>query len=252
MTNQALNDFLDNVVLSGDGGGQGYVCQAKWDAGFTAYVTGLPFFSVKNNEDKETAKAAAQKAAVDSGNSDRKPTYEIVLEIVKSSVLNKDMSEKWPKGNRVMRYSTFTDAVKEVVIPSIKECEVLQDTLVWCQVNFKPDPFAVKNNRTDEKDENDRAKFPPIPYFAQVFKSRDEAVQFVGSDEVYNSQSQPDSNVQLSKTAQDNNYTLATLQDPTTVKDIQADLARKPQAKVLSDWRIEASDLELAGIVAPF
>lgn len=252
MTNQALNDFLDNVVLSGDGGGQGYVCQAKWDAGFTAYVTGLPFFSVTNNEQKETSKALAQKAAVDSGNADRKPTYEVVLEIIKSSVLNKDMSDKWPKGNRVMRYSTFTDAVKEVVIPSIKECEVLQNTLVWCQVNFKSDPFAVKNNRTDEKDENDRTKFPPIPYFAQVFKSRDEAVQFVGSDEVFTSQSQPGSAVQLSAMAQRNNYTLATLQDPKTVKAIQADLNSKPQAKVLSDWGIEASDLVLTDIITPF
>ncbi len=251
MTNQALNDFLD-VLLSGDDGGQGYVCQAKWDACYTAYITGLPSFPFANNDDMATAKVNAQKVISDNG-LDRQPTLEIVLEIVKESVLNKDMSDKWPKGNRIMRFSTFTDAVKEVIVPSIRECDVLQGTSVWCQVNFKPDPYAVKNDRADEKDENDRAKFPPIPYFAQVFASRDEAMKFVGEGEVYTSQSQPDSAVQLSATAQANKYTLATLQEGKTVKAIQDALSTQPQAKVLSDWGIEASDLEIVGIVeVPF
>lgn len=121
----------------------GFVCQARFEAGYKVFVAGLgnreSFFSYTPGNDKEQAVALAKaKAKLTEFNiTDKHPSMSAQLTCFKSTVKGKIVT--W-KDDRCFTYPTWTDAYKKAFRPSLSATNITAVGDYWMRVAFVPDP----------------------------------------------------------------------------------------------------------------
>jgi len=181
-------DSYDEAVEEESGGG-GIVCQAVIETGYKVYVGGLDqvetFFPARANDkkDRRAAKVKADKLAADYNA--RASRWSVQIRAKRDTAVVRGQPATW-QGDRFFVTNSWTEACKEVVVPSLKAAGIAQLPWEgWCRIGFKPDPYKVslgKAGMTDT-DQDGNPRFPQVAYIVEVFADETAARVAVGAVE---------------------------------------------------------------------
>jgi len=178
-------------TIAEESGGGGIVARVRVEPGYKIYVAGLPqeetFFPVSNVGDKaERARARAKANKVSAEYGARPSAYSIQIRAFADNAYVRGGPANWPKGDRFWVVNTWTDAAKQVLLPSLKEngCAPLPWE-GWVRIGFKPDPYKVSlgDAGMTDVDQDGNPRFPLVPYIVEVFPSEEAALSAVGGAE---------------------------------------------------------------------
>lgn len=181
-----------------ESGGGGVICQARITTGYKCYAEGLSqeetFFEA-NASDKTArakAKAAAVAQAADYGAG--RARWSVCIKALKTGewkgepwnairVIDGEWKSVTWQDDRWFIVNTWTQACKEVVIPSLKEAGIAAlPATIWARIGFQNDPYKEakgKAGMTDE-DQDGNPRFPQIAYIVEAFESLEAAQEAIG------------------------------------------------------------------------
>lgn len=169
--------------VESEGGGQGWISNAKIVFGYKCFVTGASnedtffAFDVASPNSKDVARKSAGEFAKAHGA--KSPTAAIAVVLPKDETYLYDTS-RW-QGDRWWVIPTYTKAYEEILKPSLKTAGVALGSQ-WVRVGLKPDPFKPVrksiNPLTGEETENANL----VPYIMEKFASKEEAMLAASSN----------------------------------------------------------------------
>jgi hypothetical protein len=167
-----------------ESGGGGIVGQVQVDVGYKVYAAGYPqedtFFAVENQGQRDQAKAAAQAFATEAG-APNAPKWGLQLRVYADGAHSRGQPVTWAKGDRFFNSDSWTDACKEVVVPSLKENNIAPPWVGWARLGFAPDPWEVKAGTMKDVDQQGNPRYSQRAYVVEVFANKAEAMAAVGS-----------------------------------------------------------------------
>jgi len=191
-----MNDFWNQYEEADrqESGGGGIVGLVNVRTGYKVYATGTEqeasFFDAPAGDKaaRSKAKALAQKFATAQGANQAR--WSILLHMPADSAIRVQDGEWKGVTWQAARYfvtNTWTEACKQVVVPSLKAAGVTDiPCTIWCRVGFQPDPYKVglgEVGKTDT-DQNGNARFPQVAYITERFESFEAAKAAVGMEEL--------------------------------------------------------------------
>lgn len=178
------NGFWDSYeeMTREESGGGGIVGLTTIQVGFKVYVAGVTqgesFFPV-DGKSKDEVKTAAQKFANDHGAA-RNPQWGIQIRVAKDKAFSAGKPATW-KDDRFFNTDAWTDAAKEVVVPSLKKFEISLPWIGWARIGFAPDPNEVKAGVMKDVAQDGTPRYHQRAYITEVFTDEAAAKAAVGS-----------------------------------------------------------------------
>lgn len=189
-----MSDFWSDYEQADreESGGGGVVGQATIMTGYKVYASGLTqeeTFHEAPAGDKAAraeAKAAAVAQAADYGAGQAR--WSVCIMVPRESAV-RVIDGEWKgvtwQDDRWFVTNTWTQACKEVVVPSLKEAGIATlPATVWARIGFKNDPYKEaqgKAGMTDE-DQDGNARFPQVAYVVEAFESKEAAQKAISAD----------------------------------------------------------------------
>lgn len=201
-----MNDFWLEYEKADkeESGGGGIVGLVNVRTGYKVYASGADqeesFFDApaSNKAARAKARAAATKYASDHGANQAR--WSVLLHVPVDSAIRVIDGEWQPVTWMADRYfvvNTWTDAAKEVVVPSLKAAGVTEiPCTIYARIGFKPDPYkeSLGEAGMTDKDQDGNPRFPQVAYIVEVFDSLDAARAACGLETGGNTGAQPASN----------------------------------------------------------
>jgi hypothetical protein len=162
----------DETVEEERGGG-GIVARVLIETGYKVYASGHSqeetFFAAPSydKEAKKKAKAAATKFANENGA--RRPQFGIQIRAYREGALSRGEPVSWSK-DRFFVTDSWTDAAKQVVVPSLRENRIMPPFEGWARIGFKPDPFG-----REEEGPDGELRPVRVAYIVETYASEQEA-----------------------------------------------------------------------------
>lgn len=156
-------------VSQKESGGGGIVARARIETGYKVYVKGHDqvdtFFaaSAASESEMKTAKASASALG--------QPKWGIQIRVYRDSAVVRGAPATW-QSDRFFNTDAWTDASKEVVVPSLKGSGVEKLPWEgWCRIGFQPDPFKLEQGEAGmtDSDQDGNPRYPQVAYVVEVF-----------------------------------------------------------------------------------
>lgn len=188
-------DEYENADREESGGGRGgLICLATVDTGFKVYTGAVPqaetFFSAdaRDKASKEAAKAAAKALAETYGAPEARWSIQIAIpkETAYRVIDGVWQNVTWTTECRYFPSNTWTQAAKEVVVPSVQSAGVTElPATIWCRIGFKPDPYKLAQGEAGKTDvgQDGVARYPRVAYITEAFENEVAAKAAMSGDE---------------------------------------------------------------------
>ncbi len=179
------NGFWDSYEQSTreESGGGGIVGKATIQVGFKVYVAGVTqaesFFPVDDPAQRETVKKTAQAFGQQHGAA-RGPQWGIQIRISRDGAFSAGKPVTTWQDDRFFNVDAWTDAAKEVVVPSLKKFEMSLPWSGWVRVGFAPDPNEVKAGTMKDTAQDGTPRYHQRAYITEVFANQEAAQAAVG------------------------------------------------------------------------
>ena len=191
-----MSDFWSEFeqVDREESGGGGIVGLVNVRTGYKVYASGADqeesFFDAPAGDKAARAKAKAAATLYANEHGANQARWSILLHMPADSAIRMIDGEwqgvTWEK-DRYFVTNTWTDACKQVVVPSLKTAGVTEiPCSIWCRVGFQPDPYKLslgEAGKTDT-DQDGNARYPQVAYITERFDSFEAAKAAVGMEEL--------------------------------------------------------------------
>lgn len=173
-------------TVQAESGGGGIVAECVIETGYKAYVSGPQedsFFPCGMDDESKAAAKAAADAAARAGGRERS-RLGIQIRCKRDGAYSGGNPATW-QGDRFFNADSWTEAAKDVVVPSLKEHDIRLPYTGWCRVGFQPDPYKKAQGEAGmtDTDQNGNPRFPQVAYITETFDDQDAAYAAIGVTE---------------------------------------------------------------------
>ena len=167
-------------MTSAEGGGGGTIALCEISYGYKSYAAGQAqgdtFFSFVPSVNDTNGQAAVAKASAEAYNTLHqcpKPVrLGVQIKAMRNGALTRGQPVNWSVDARYFNTDGWTEACKEVVIPSLKANGILVFPWKgWARLGFKPDPYKTAQGDAGKTDHDlqGNPRFPLVAYVVEVF-----------------------------------------------------------------------------------
>jgi len=169
-----------NEEVAREGGGGGIICNATIETGFRVFVTGMEQgqtwfpYSILDRQSRDAAFAKAKALGDPFG---LKPSAGVQIHVPVETAVVRGQPATW-KGDRYFFTASWTDAAKQVVVPSLQKLGIQAlPWSGWCAIGFADDPYKASLGAAGmtDSDQEGNPRFPQVAYVTTIYKNQQEA-----------------------------------------------------------------------------
>lgn len=144
---QYWDDFNDSFQKESGSGG-GIIGKGRVDVGFKVYAKGFDqsdtFFASEGVAPDQRGKAKSEATKfVENNNLTANPKYGIQITMFRENSFSRGQSVTW-QNDRYFNVNGWTSAATDVVIPHLREANIMLPFEGWMRISFAPDPYKQK------------------------------------------------------------------------------------------------------------